>query len=76
MNAFVNLIKEYAQDEYDFTLRETKTHEIIDDVKNMRSEIGVLYLSKFNEQVIRKILQENDLCFKEFMLVIERLYLT
>lgn len=63
--AFVNLIKEYAQDEYDFTLRETKTHEIIDDVKNMRSEIGVLYLSKFNEQVIRKILQENDLCFKE-----------
>ena len=31
--AFVNLIKEYAQDEYDFTLRETKTHEIIDDVK-------------------------------------------
>lgn len=65
VNAFVNLIKEYAQDEYDFTLRETKTHEIIDDVKNMRSEIGVLYLSKFNEQVIRKILQENDLCFKE-----------
>lgn len=54
VNAFVNLIKEYAQDEYDFTLRETKTHEIIDDVKNMRSEIGVLYLSKFNEQVIRK----------------------
>ena len=50
MNAFVNLIKEYAQDEYDFTLRETKTHEIIDDVKNMRSEIGVLYLSKFNEE--------------------------
>lgn len=33
VNAFVNLIKEYAQDEYDFTLRETKTHEIIDDVK-------------------------------------------
>ena len=65
VNAFVNLIKEYAQDEYEFTLRETKTHEIIDDVKNMRSEIGVLYLSKFNEQVIRKILQENDLCFKE-----------
>lgn len=63
--AFVNLIKEYAQDEYEFTLREAKTHEIIDDVKNMRSEVGVLYLSKFNEQVIRKILQENDLCFKE-----------
>lgn len=65
VNAFVNLLKDYAQDEYDFRLRETKTHEIIDDVKNMRSEIGVLYLSDFNEQVICKILQENELVFKE-----------
>ncbi len=65
VNAFVNLIKEYAQDEYDFTLRETKTHEIIDDVKNMRSEIGVIYLSHFNEQVMRKIIYDNELCFKK-----------
>lgn len=65
VNAFVNLIKDYEQDEYDFTLRETKTHEIIDDVKNMRSEIGVIYLSKFNSQVMRKILHENGLVFEE-----------
>ena len=65
VNAFVNLIREYAEDEYDSTLRETKTHEIIDDVKNMRSEIGVLYLSNFNRQVMRKILYDNGLCFKE-----------
>ncbi|TCS81471.1 LysR family transcriptional regulator [Pectinatus cerevisiiphilus] len=65
VNAFVNLIHEYAEDEYEFTLRETKTHEIIDDVKDMRSEIGVIYLCSFNEQVISKILHENDLNFIE-----------
>ncbi|WP_196593128.1 LysR family transcriptional regulator [Pectinatus sottacetonis] len=65
VNAFVNLIRDYAEDEYEFTLRETKTHEILDDVKDMRSEIGVIYLSSFNEQVINKILHDNDLIFIE-----------
>ena len=39
MNAFVDLIKEYGQEEYDFSLRETQTYEIIEDVARLRSEI-------------------------------------
>ena len=39
VNAFVDLIKEYGQDEYDFSLRETQTYEIIDDVSRLKSEI-------------------------------------
>ena len=30
VNAFVDLIKQFGQDEYDFSLRETQTYEIID----------------------------------------------
>lgn len=63
VNAFVNLIKEYDQSEYEFTLRETQTHDIIDDVKNLRSEIGVLYMNDFNEKVLLKILRESNLLF-------------
>ena len=63
VNAFVNLIKEYDQSEYEFTLRETQTHDIIDDVKNLRSEIGVLYMNDFNEKVLFKILRESNLLF-------------
>ena len=55
VNAFVDLIKQYGVDEYDFTLREIRTYEIIEDVKNLKSEIGILYLSKFNEKIITKI---------------------
>lgn len=65
VNAFVDLIKEYGQDEYDFSIRETQTYEIIDDVAQMRSEIGILFLNDFNETVIRKILKSHELEFHE-----------
>jgi DNA-binding transcriptional LysR family regulator len=63
VNAFVDLIKEHANDEYEFNLRETKTYEIIDDVKNLRSEIGILYLNEFNAKVLNKLFKENNLNF-------------
>ena len=50
-------------DEYEFTLRETRTYEIIDDVKNMRSDLGILYINDFNRKVIKKLLRENKLTF-------------
>ncbi|MDO5558780.1 MAG: LysR family transcriptional regulator [Oscillospiraceae bacterium] len=63
VNAFVNVLSALDTDEYEFTLRETRTYEIIEDVKNFHSEIGILYLSEFNEKVITKILSENHLVF-------------
>ena len=63
VNAFVDLIKEYGQKEYDFSLRETQTYEIIVDVARLRSEIGILFLNDFNEAVINKILKSYDLEF-------------
>ncbi len=63
VNAFVDLIKEYGQDDYDFSLRETQTYEIIDDVAKMRSELGILFLNEFNEAVLTKILKSHDLKF-------------
>ena len=62
-NAFVDLIKEFGGDEYEFTLRETKTYEIIRDVRTLRSEIGIIYLSRFNEQVLGKLLRESNLTY-------------
>ena len=63
VEAFVALLKEYGGEEYDFRIRETKTHEIIDDVAKLRSEVGVLYLNGFNETVLRKAFRQNDLAF-------------
>ncbi|OCT16386.1 LysR family transcriptional regulator [Paenibacillus pectinilyticus] len=63
VQAFVSLLKDLNTNEYECTLRETRTHEIIEDVRNMRSELGVLYLNDFNEKVIQKMLKENGLQF-------------
>ena len=63
VSAFVDLIKQYGQEEYDFSLRETQTYEIIEDVAKMRSEIGLLFLNDFNEAVLRKLLKSHDLEF-------------
>ena len=65
VNAFVELIKSCGLTEYDFTLRETRTHEILEDVKNHHSEIGILYVNNFNRDVIFKLIKEYNLVFEE-----------
>lgn len=65
VNAFVDLIRKFAGEEYDFSLRETETYEIIDDVAKMKSEIGILYLNSFNKDALMKIIRSNSLTFTE-----------
>ena len=63
VEAFVILLKEQGGDKYEFHMRETQTYDIIEDVAHLRSEIGILYLSSFNESIIRKTLRDNNLSF-------------
>lgn len=63
VEAFVDVLKAYGGDEYDFRIRETQTYEIIEDVARLRSEIGILYLNEFNETVLRKEFKRHDLTF-------------
>ena len=65
VNAFVDLIKKYGQDEYDFSIRETQTYEIIEDVAKMNSELGIIFMVDFNDVVLNKILKSNDLEFHQ-----------
>ncbi len=65
VKAFVELVKQFGMDEYEFAVHETKTYEVIEDVKNFRSEIGILYLNDFNFAVLTKLFQESGLEFTE-----------
>ncbi|WP_160686562.1 LysR family transcriptional regulator [Clostridium sp. C2-6-12] len=65
VNAFVDVIREFGGNQYDFTLRETQTYEIIEDVSRLKSEIGILYTSSKNEEVIKKFIKQNNLEFEE-----------
>ena len=64
-NAFVELVKQFGQERYEFILNETQTYQIIMDVRNRFSDLGVLYLSKANENVLMKVFEEYNLKFYE-----------
>lgn len=65
VKAFAETIRQIGMEEYDFAIYETRTYEIIEDVKNCRSDIGILYLDMFNEKVLRNDFKENNLVFTE-----------
>ena len=62
-NAFVDVVKTFGQDRYDFYYNATGTHQILEDVKNRLSNLGIIFLSKENERVLKKKLKEYQLTF-------------
>lgn len=65
VDAFIQVVKANLSDEYDFTLRETVTSEVIEDVASRKSEVGVIYLSRRNESALGKIFRKHELVFEE-----------
>jgi DNA-binding transcriptional LysR family regulator len=76
VNAFVNLVKEYGCNEYEFTLRESRTYDIIEDVRTRRSAIGVLYLSDFNRAVMLKMIKNAELRFTSLFTAAPHVFLS
>lgn len=63
VKSFVETVKQFDTEEYDFAIRETTTKDVIGDVITSKSEIGILYLSDFNRKAIEKLLKRNELEF-------------
>ncbi len=63
VKAFVEMVKQFGMDEYEFAIHETRTFEVIENVRHFYSEVGVLYMNDFNQKVLNKILTENELEF-------------
>ena len=65
VKAFVETVKKTGMEQYEFAVHETTTTSVIENVKNFKSEIGVLYQNDFNEKVLNKMFRENGLEFVE-----------
>ena len=74
-NAFVELVQQFGQERYEFILNETQTYQIIMDVRNRFSDLGVLYLSKANENVLMKVFEEYNLNFHELFTATPHVFL-
>lgn len=67
LHAFINTIKKYDETKYSYSVNETKTDDVLNDVKNMKSEIGIISYSESNEKVIKKLFREYQLSFTPIM---------
>ena len=65
VDTFVKLVEKFGFGEYEFEVNETKTHEVLENVKNYRSEIGVLYLNDFNQSILTRLFDEYGLEFHD-----------
>lgn len=61
--AFVETVKQFDTSKFEFAIRETRTMDVIRDVANQRSSLGVLFRSRHNKKVLSRILAENRLEF-------------
>ena len=67
IRAFTALIKKTAPGRYDFSFRETKTKEVLDDVADLRSEVGIISFSGSNEGLLKKLFRDLQLEFVPLM---------
>lgn len=63
VKAFIETAKEFGLDNYEFAIHETQTHTVMNQVRNMKSELGILYLNDFNREALTKIFHEYGLEF-------------
>ena len=74
-SAFVELAKQYGGDGYEFSLLEERTGKVIENVRTFKSEIGILYMSRSNETVLKKLLKESRLVFSPLFLARPHVFL-
>ena len=63
VKSFVEMVRQFGTEEYEFAIRETRTRDVIDDVFTGKSELGILYFSDFNRKPLEKLLHANALEF-------------
>lgn len=67
VHAFVDTVKEFDVSKYVYSVHETKTDEVLRNVKNLKSEVGVISYDNNNEKIMKKLFREYQLQFVELM---------
>lgn len=76
VEAFIRMVRSGEAEQYEFSLRETRTGDIIEDVRTLRSEVGVLYRNDFNRKVIDKLLRDSGLVFHPLFAALPHIFIS
>ena len=67
VHAFVNTVKKFNSERFVYSIHETRTDEVLMNVKNLKSEIGIIAYSKSNQNILKKLFREYQLEFYPLM---------
>lgn len=67
IKAFTEVLKKFDPDRFLFSIHETKTKEVLDDVRTMKSEVGIVSFSGSSEAVMKKLFRDYQLTFVPLM---------
>ena len=67
IKAFTDVIRAADPAKYLFSIHETKTREVLNDVSSMKSEVGIISFSGSNEAVLKKLFRDYGLEFTPLM---------
>ena len=74
--AFARAVKKMGHEKYSYLIKETRTDEVLLNVRDYKSEIGVLAYSQTNKAIIEKLLRQYDLEFYPLMVCETYAYLS
>lgn len=61
--SFIDFIKNKTDSNFEFILREEKTHEVIEDVRTQKSNIGILFISEETQPFTKNYLDSKNIEF-------------
>ena len=67
IRAFTAVLQDSDPEKYVFSIHETKTRDVLEDVRTLKSEVGIISFSGANEDVIKKLFKEYQLEFTPLM---------
>lgn len=74
--AFSRLVQNFRGPRYSFHFRETTTYEVLEDVSQLRSKVGILALNEDNERFLRRMFGKLGLEFTELKRVQAELFVS
>ncbi|MBR5938296.1 MAG: LysR family transcriptional regulator [Clostridiales bacterium] len=63
VHAFIHVLSESDPQKYVFSVHETRTDEVLTNVRDRKSEVGVIAFSSSNEKILKKLFREFQLEF-------------
>jgi len=63
VHAFIQVTREADPEKFVFSVHETRTDEVLNNVRSLKSEVGVVSFSRSNEKVMKKLFREYQLEF-------------